>query len=134
MATEKQFTQEQVEQIIQQKLAEFNKQAELKQEQREQNLVQLGVQVTAKRVQNGQPIIDKTTNQQKVIGGVPQCYPDKYFVMLSASGFEFETQVDKEVFEDLEELKRYLAVGRMGFVTNFGVSELKPIISKFTKI
>ena len=136
MAMEKQtYTKAELEQLIEQQVAKMNKEFELKQEQREKNVVELGVQVTAKRVQKGQPIIDKTTNKQKMIGDVPQCYPDKYFVMLSASGFEFESQIDeKETFEDLEDMKKYLAVGRMGLVTNFGVTELKPIITKFTKI
>ena len=123
------------EELVAQQIAQMNAEFERKQEQRETNSVLLGARVVAKRVQNGQPIMDKTTGEQKVFNGVPQCYPDRYFVTLQFIGSELETEIkDKTVFDDLAEMKTYFCEGRLGEVKNFGVSELKPIITKFTKI
>lgn len=132
MSKDTQLTMEQMQEQI---IARMNKEFELKQQQREMNEIQLGARLILKRVLNGKPIIDKDTNEQKVFNGIPQCYPDKYFVTLQFIGGELETEIkDSNIFDSLEQNKMYLCTGYLGEVKNFGVSELKPIITKFTQI
>ncbi|MDD3437481.1 MAG: hypothetical protein PHC64_10055, partial [Candidatus Gastranaerophilales bacterium] len=94
VTVKKQLTQDE---LIAQAVAQANKELELKQAQRDENKCVMGARCMAKRVQNGSPIIDKTTQQQKIDGnGVPQCYPDKYYVTLQFMGGEIEKEVRHE--------------------------------------
>lgn len=124
-----------VEEQVAQQIALINKELELKQEQREANKVELGAKVVDTRVNQGAPVIDKTSAQQKVVNGVPQCYPDKYFVTLSYDGGSLETEIkSKDIFDTFETNKRYFCEGYLGFQKIFGVDTLMPIFTKFTKI
>ena len=132
MANEKELS---VAEQIAQQVALVNKELELKQEQREANTVVLGAKIVDKRTNQGQPVIDKASGQQKVVNGVPQCYPDKYFVTLSYDGGSLETEIKKqEVYESFETNKRYYCEGYLGFQKLFGVDTLMPIFTRFTKI
>ena len=135
MATIKNAKDINIEDLEAQIIAKMNAEFEAKQEQREMNSVRLGARVISKRVVNGSPIVDKTTGEQKVLGGIPQTYSDKYYVVLQLVGAELETEIkDFTVFDSLEENKTYFCEGRIGEVKNYGVSSLAPIITKFTKI
>lgn len=124
-----------VEEQVAQQLALMNRELELKQEKRETNKVELGARVVDTRVNQGQPVIDKASAQQKIVNGVPQCYPDKYFVTLSYDGGSLETEIkSQDVFESFEINKRYFCEGYLGFQKIFGVDTLMPIFTKFTKI
>lgn len=124
-----------VEEQIQQAVAQANKELQLKQQQREQNELKLGARLVSKRIQEGSPVIDKDTREQKIVNGIPQKYPDKYFVTLQFMGAELETEVkDKIIFDDLEEMKTYFCVGYIGEVKRFGSSYIEPIIRKYTLI
>jgi hypothetical protein len=132
VTVKKQLTQEELEA---QMVARINRELELKQAQREENKCTMGARCMAKRVQNGSPIIDKQTQQQKIDGnGVALCYPDKYYVTLQFMGGELEKEVRLEQFEDLEEFKTYYCEGYIGEVKKFGNSFIEPIFTKFTKI
>lgn len=131
MANEKHFTEADIQRII----AEQNKELELKQEQREANKVELGAKLVFVRVQNGAPIMDKTTGEQKVSNGIPLCYPDKYYSTFSFDGGSLEAEIkDKTIFDSLELNKRYFLEGYMGYQKVFGVDTLMPIFTNFTKI
>lgn len=124
-----------VEEQVAQQIALMNRELELKQEQREENTVRLGAKVVDTRINQGQPVIDKASGQQKVVNGVPQCYPDKFFVTFSYDGGSLETEIKlKEDFESFELNKRYHCIGYLGFQKIFGVDTLMPIFTKFTKI
>ncbi|RXK01504.1 hypothetical protein CRV02_08320 [Arcobacter sp. CECT 8989] len=126
--------QEQVDLMVAQAVAKQNSELELKQRQRETNLVQMGAFVQELRVQEGSPIIDKQTQQQKEVNGIPQCYPDKYYVRLQAMGLELETEVQQSIFESLEENRTYLCEGRIALVKKFGSDYIEPVFKKFTLI
>lgn len=124
-----------VQQMMEQAVAKQNKELELKQRQREINQVQMGAYVQELRVQEGSPIIDKQTQQQKVdASGFPQCYPNKYFVRLQAMGLELETEVSQTIFDNLEENRTYLCDGRIAVVKKFGNEYIEPVFKKFTLI
>jgi len=132
MANEKELT---VSEQVQQQLAQMNRELELKQEQRESNKVELGAKVVELRTNQGQPVIDKSSAQQKVVNGIPQNYPDKYFVTLSYDGGSLETEVkSKDVYDSFEVNKRYFCKGYLGFQKVFGVDTLMPIFTNYTKI
>lgn len=124
-----------IEEQVAQQIANINRELELKQEQRETNKVELGAKIVDTRTNQGQPVIDKASGQQKVVNGVPQCYSDKYFVSLSYDGGSLETEIkSKDVFDSFELNKRYFCEGYLGFQKIFGVDTLMPIFTKFTKI
>jgi hypothetical protein len=123
------------EEIIQQEVARQNAIFLKQQQQREENIVSMGARVVEKRVHQGSPIIDKQTSQQKIDAhGVPQCYPDKFFVTLQFMGGELEKEVTPDKYDELEELKMYYCQGYIGEVKRFGNSFIEPIFTKFTKI
>lgn len=126
--------QEQVDLMVAQAVAKQNSELELKQRQRETNLVQMGAFVQELRVQEGSPIIDKQTQQQKEVNGIPQCYPNKYFVRLQAMGLELETEVSQTIYDSLEENRTYLCDGRIAVVKKFGNEYIEPVFKKFTLI
>lgn len=126
--------QEQVDLMVAQAVAKQNNELELKQRQRETNLVQMGAFVQELRIQEGSPIIDKQTQQQKEVNGIPQCYPNKYYVRLQAMGLELETEVQQSIFESLEENRTYLCEGRVAIVKKFGSDYIEPVFKKFTLI
>lgn len=120
---------------VQQQIAEMNRELELKQEQRESNKIELGAKVVELRTNQGQPVIDKASGQQKVVNGIPQNYPDKYFVTLSYDGGSLETEIkSKDVYDSFEANKRYFCQGYLGFQKVFGVDTLMPIFTTYTKI
>lgn len=123
-----------VEQQIEQAIAKARREDELKQAQREENKVYLGCKVMSKRVREGSPIVDKDTRQQKMVNGVPQKYDDKYYATLVFMGAELETEVSKENYEMLEEMKTYYCEGYIGEVKVFGTSVVQPIFRKYTQI
>lgn len=126
--------QEQVDLMVAQAVAKQNNELELKQRQRETNLVQMGAFVQELRIQEGSPIIDKQTQQQKEVNGIPQCYPNKYYVRLQAMGLELETEVQQSIYESLEENRTYLCEGRVAIVKKFGSDYIEPVFKKFTLI
>ncbi len=107
---------------------------DLKLKQRDKNLIELGCQVVEMIIIEGKPILDKETKVQKEIGGELAFYPNKFSVKLSFVGGELETPISKQIFDSLKINERYLAIGRLGEVKEFGNSLLKPIFSHFQKI
>ena len=97
-------------------------------------MVVLGATVVSKREHLGSPIIDKETKQQKLMGGVPQCYPTKYYVTLQAMGLELETEITVTEYDAFQDLRKYLCEGRMGIVKKFGTEYVEPIFTKYTLI
>jgi hypothetical protein len=102
--------------------------------QREKNSVEVAGNVTELIQIDGKPIIDKETKQQKEIGGELAFYPNKYTLKLTFDGGELETPITKEWFESLILGERYLAIGRLARVTEFGNILIKPVFSHFQKI
>lgn len=137
MANEVKFTKEQQEHLdamIQQAVDKQNKELELKTQQREENKVLLGCKVLEKNIIKGAPIIDKDTKQQKLLNGVPQCYPDRYRVKLMFLGGELEQNVEDAQYEMLEEYKSYYCNGHVGEVNNFGNTYIGVKLTNFVKI
>ena len=131
------FTKEQeqyIAEMMAQEVAKQNKALELKQSQREQNKVVLGARVQELRIQNGSPIVDKETKQQKIVNGEPQCYPNKYYVKLQSMGVELEAEISEITHNELEQFKTYQCEGYIGIVKFFGVEQIAPIFNKFTLI
>lgn len=124
------------DEIIAQAVAQANKEFELKQQQREENVIRLGARVINKEVIHGKPIIIKETGQQKLNSttGEPQCYADKYKVSLQFMGGEITVDANESDYEKLELHKTFLCVGHYGEVKKFGDSFMEPIFTKFTKI
>ncbi|RXJ98376.1 hypothetical protein CRU98_10075 [Arcobacter sp. CECT 8986] len=123
-----------VEEQIQQAVLKAQRELELKQQQREQNIVKLGARVVSKRVQQGQPIIDKQSGNQKEVNGVPQCYPDKFYITLQFMGAELEKEVSKDNYDLVQEMHTYFCEGYVGEVKKFGNTYIEPIITRFTQI
>lgn len=107
---------------------------DLKLKQRDKNLIELGCQVVEMIIIEGKPILDKETKIQKEIGGELAFYPNKFSVKLSFVGGELETPISKQIFDSLKINERYLAIGRLGEVKEFGNALLKPIFSHFQEI
>lgn len=123
------------DEIIAQAVAQANKEFELKQQQREENIVRIGARVINKETIHGKPIIIKETQQQKISAdGIPQCYPDKYKVSLQFMGGELTTDVNQQNYDKLELHKTFLCVGHYGEVKKFGESFMEPIFTQFTQI
>jgi hypothetical protein len=132
MANGKELSQDELEA---QMVARVNKQLELKQAQREENVVRLGARVVNKETIPGKPIIIRETGQQKVDGnGVPQCYADKYKVTLQFMGGSLITDVNQPNYDALELHKTFLCVGHYGEVKKFGESFMEPIFTNYTRI
>lgn len=129
--TKTEMTQAQFEEQL---IARMNREFELKQQQREMNEVKIGARVVSKRVQVGSPILDKETREQKVVNGIPQNYPSKYFVTIQFVGSALETEINETIFDSLEEMKTYLCEGYVGEIKRFGTSYIEPIFRKFTQI
>lgn len=128
----KELTQDE---IIAQAVAQANKEFELKQQQREENVIRIGARVINKDVIQGKPIIVKETQQQKLDGnGIPQSYPDKYKVSLQFMGGEITVDVNQQNYEKLELHKTFLCVGHYGEVKKFGESFMEPIFTNYTQI
>ena len=123
-----------VEEQVAQQIARMNREFELKQIQREMNEVKIGARVMSKRIQNGSPVIDKDTKEQKVVNGVPQTYASKYFVTIQFMGSSLEAEVSNETYDILEEMKTYLCEGYIGEVKRYGTSYIEPIFRRFTQI
>lgn len=124
-----------VQEMMQQAVAKQNAELEKKQRQRETNKVEMGAFVQELRVQEGSPIVDKQSGQQKVDGsGYPMCYPNKYYVKLQAMGLEIETEINQTQFDSLEENRTYLCQGRIGIIKKFGNEFIEPIFKTFTAI
>lgn len=124
-----------VEEQVAQAVAKANRELELKQQQREENSVSIGARVMSKRIQNGSPIVDKDTKEQRVDGnGIPQCYPDKFHVTLQFMGAEIEKEIKQEQYELLEEMRMYSCKGYIGEVKKFGNTFVEPIFTSFTQI
>ena len=115
-------------------LAKQQEQFELKLKQREENKISLGCRVVELVEILGKPIIDKETQQQKEINGVPAFYPNKYTAKLSFIGGELETPIKEKDFSNLKINSQYLALGRLGEVKEFGNTVLKPIFSDFVEL
>ncbi|RXJ82638.1 hypothetical protein [Arcobacter sp. F2176] len=132
------FTKEQeaeIQLMMQQAVAQQNKELELKQAQRETNKIVLGARIQELISKEGSIIIDKSTNQPKTnVDGSPMRYPTRYYVKLETMGLELETEVKQDVFDSLEEFKMYLCEGRIGLVNKFGNDVLEPIFKIFTRI
>lgn len=124
-----------IEEQVAQQVAKLNKEFELKQEQRETNKVSIGARVVDLKILEGKPVIDKVTNQQKLVNGVPQNYQDKYYVTLQFLGSSLETEVKSRLAYDFFELhKTYFCEGYLGEVKKFGDSQLEPIFTTFKKL
>ena len=124
-----------IEEQVAQEVAKLNRQFELKQEQRETNKVSIGARVVDLKILEGKPVIDKVTNQQKLVNGVPQNYQDKYYVTLQFLGSSLETEVKtRQVYDSFELHKTYFCEGYLGEVKKFGDSQLEPIFTTFTKL
>lgn len=128
----KELTQDE---LIAQAVAQANKEFELKQEQRDCNLVKLGCRVMYKEVIQGKPIIDRETKEQRLDNqGKPASYPDKYKATLMFMGGEIIIDVSLNDYETLELHKSYLCSGHYGEVKVFGQAVMQPIFTQFTKI
>lgn len=123
-----------IDEIVALALEKQQKEFELKLQQRDENSIKLGCQVVEVNTIDGKPIIDKETKLQKEIAGELAFYPDKYSVKISFVGGEIETPINKQVFESLKINSRYLAIGRLGEVKEFGNTLIKPIFSHFQEI
>lgn len=133
MANGKELSQDELRAQL---VAQINAELELKQQQREMNVVNLGARVVNKEVIHGKPIIIKETGQQKVNSqtGEPQCYADKYKVSLQFMGGQITVDVNEVDYEKLELHKTFLCVGHYGEVKKFGESFMEPIFTNYTQI
>ncbi|QKF73292.1 hypothetical protein AFAEC_1126 [Aliarcobacter faecis] len=107
---------------------------DFKLKQREENKISLGCKVVELVEIPGKPIMDKETGIQKENNGIPAFYPNKYTAKISFIGGEIETPIKQKDFEDLKIDCRYLAVGRLGEVKEFGNTLIKPIFSQFVEL
>jgi len=133
MANGKELSQDELRAQL---VAQINAELELKQQQREMNLIKLGARVVHKEVIHGKPIIIKETGQQKVNPqtGEPQCYADRYKVSLQFMGGQITVDVNDSDNEKLELHKTFLCVGHYGEVKRFGESFMEPIFTNYTQI
>lgn len=123
-----------IDEIVAAALEKQAQQFDLKLKQREKNSVEVAGNVTELIQIDGKPIIDKETKQQKEIAGELAFYPNKYTLKLTFDGGELETPITKEWFSSLTLGDRYLAIGRLARVTEFGNILIKPVFSNFQKI
>jgi phage pi2 protein 07 len=134
MSVEKNKNDLNFDELIAQALEKQQKEFELKLKQRDKNSIELGCQVVEMIIVEGKPKLDKETKVQIEIGGELVFYPNKYNVKLSFVGGELETPITKQIFDSLKINERYLALGRLGEVKEFGNALLKPIFSHFQEI
>lgn len=134
MSVDKNKTEVNFDELIAQALEKQQKEFELKLKQRDKNSIELGCLVVEMIIVDGKPRLDKETKVQIEIAGELAFYPNKYSVKLSFVGGELETPITKQIFDSLKINERYLAVGRLGEVKEFGNALLKPIFSHFQEI
>ena len=110
------------EELIAQAVAQATKEFELKQKQREENIVSLGCTVISKETVKGSPIVDKQSGQQKINlqSGEVMCYPDKYKATFQFVGGSITQEINEDKFEQLQELQKYYCIGYLGEVKRFG--------------
>ncbi len=124
-----------VEEQIAQAVAKQNNELALKQEQREENKFSLGARIIAKDIIQGSPIMDKSTNQQKLDAlGEPACYPNKFKLTVQFMGAELQSEVKQDLYDSVEEMRTYYCEGYIGEVKKYGSSFIEPIFRKFTTI